>query len=79
MTVVSNKNMEALGMAADHYLCGCCEGMSLHTNGAVLTLQDKSGREPEKIMEFENSQEASAALWVWREELYKKYGDDLCL
>lgn len=60
-------------MSADHYLCACCEGMSLHTNGAFLTVRDTSGREPEKTIEFENSQEATEALWGWRTLLYEKY------
>jgi hypothetical protein len=55
----------------DHYLCGPCEGVSLHTNGSSLEISEPSGS---TYFQYNSDQEASEALWKKRDELYEKYG-----
>lgn len=54
----------------DHYLCGPCEGVSLHSDGSSLEIREPSGS---THFQYDSDKKASEALWKKRDELYAKY------
>lgn len=57
---------------ADHYLAGCCEGISIHTDGCTASIRDVRGVGT-CSQTFLTEKAATQALWRWRDFLYRKY------
>lgn len=55
---------------AEHYLCGKCDGVVLKTEGPKLFVYQDDGKRVDEYV-FDNAEQASAYLWLVREDLYK--------